>query len=316
MVDVFYFDKTTKKINLHELDKFKKKRLWIDITGSSKKEINVIKKALNLHPLAVEDLLNVHTRVKVEVFSHYLVLVFYGIHENNSVEMIEIDFIIGKNFVISSHKAKVESFEKLKKNKEKLNELFKKGADFLLHNLLDGQMDNYFPILEFLDNKIDAIEENITEHPNSANPKISTEILRLKKKLVSIKKIVLSQKEKIYLLTKGEYKFLSKDSLPYFRDIHDHSIKISDTIDSYRVAINSAFDIYMSTVSNSMNEAMKMLSMIATIALPLTVIAGIYGTNFRNLPGSTSFLGFWVMIFFMVLLCLIMMKYFRKKRWI
>jgi len=126
----------------------------------------------------------------------------------------------------------------------------------------------------------------------------------------------MPQREKISFIAKNEYMFISKKSVPYFRDIYDHAIRVSDNVENYREAIGSAFDAYMSAVSNNMNEVMKVLSIIATIALPLTVISGIYGTNFNNLPGEFNPYGFWIMIAGMVVLCFGMLFYFRRKNWI
>jgi magnesium transporter len=226
--------------------------------------------------------------------------------------MIELDYVIGDNFLITNHKKEIESYNILKNDKERLGNLFRKGNVFLFHKLLDLEVDNYFPVLEKIDDLIETIEEEVTKNPN---PKLLKQILKLKRKIVSVKKITLPQREKISFLAKNNYKYITKKAIPYFRDVYDHSIKVSDTIDNYREAVGNTFDAYMSAISNNMNEVMKVLSIIATIALPLTVISGIYGTNFTNLPGSSFVYGFWIMIFGMVLLSVFMIYHFKKKKW-
>lgn len=238
---------------------------------------------------------------------------FYAIKKNKSINFIETDFIIGKNYLITNHKEKIDSIEQLKKDNQKLEQLFKKGLDFLFHHILDEEVDNYLPVLEFIDDEIEKIEESIT---NDINKKTILKILSLKRQIVTVKRIAIPQRDKISTLAKNDQQFITKKAMPYFRDIYDHSIRISDSIDNYREAVASTYDAYMSSMSNNMNEVMKVLSIIATITLPLTVVSGIYGTNFINLPGSTNSSGFWAMIALMVIMMSSMLFYFRKKRWI
>ncbi len=312
MIDLFYFDKILKKGNLKDIPKLKNKKIWIDITGITKEEAELIKNNFDLHSLTIEDILSDKVRVKVEEFQTYLFCVFYGIQKTKNIELVEIDFILGKNFIISNHKKGINSLTELKKDSEKIERLLRKGVDFVFHRLLDNEIDDYFPILETIDDQIEDIEEDVTKKPR---PEILSKILALKRQLVLIKKTVFSQREKISFIAKNQYKFIQDKTIPYFRDIYDHSIRVSDSIDNYREALSNTFDVYMSSVSNNMNEVMKVLSVIATIALPLTVISSIYGTNFANLPGQHFFYGFWVMILAMVLLSLGMIYYFKKKGW-
>lgn len=312
MIDILYFDKTLKKGALKDLDKLKTKQIWIDITDITKKEAELIKEKFNLHPLTAEDIVTSNTRIKVEEFPNYLFCVFYSIQKTKTIELIEMDFILGENFIISNHRKEIPSYNELKNNRERLENLFKKGNDSIFHKLLDSEIDNYFPVLESIDDQIEDIEEKVTKKPR---PELLIKILNLKRLIVRIKKTTLTQREKISFLAKSDHKFISKKAIPYFRDIYDHAIRVSDTIDNYREAVGSTFDAYMSAVSNSMNEVMKVLSIIATIALPLTVISGIYGTNFQILPGAGAIYGFWIMIFFMILLCVGMLYFFKKRGW-
>lgn len=312
MIDIFYFDKTLKKGDIKELAKLKNKKIWMDITDITKEEADFIKKSFNLHPVTIEDITRYNTRIKVEEFQNYLFCVFYGIQNTKSIELVEMDFVLGNNFIISTHKKEIQSFNELKKNKEKLTTLFEKGTDYIFYKLLDYEIDNYFPILESIDDQLEDIEEEVTKKPR---PEILSKILKLKRSLVFIKKTVFPQREKISFLAKNQYKFIQDKAIPYFRDIYDHSIRVSDSVDNYREALSNTFEVYMSAVSNSMNEVMKVLSVIATIALPLTVISSIYGTNFAILPGSKFVYGFWVMIFVMVLMSASMIYFFRRRGW-
>lgn len=311
-MDIYYFDKTIKKGTIKDLGKLKNKKIWIDLTNISKQEAELLQKTFNLHHLTTEDLINQGTRIKVEEFPNYLFGVFYGVKKEKSIELQELDFILGTNFIITNHKKEIATFTELKKNPDKLKLLFEKGIDFIFHHLLDHEIDNFFPVLEEIDDNIEEIEEEVTKR---AKPELLQKILKIKRKIVVIKKSVLPQREKIGFLAKNNYKFISKNAIPYFRDIYDHAIRVADSIDNYREAVGSTFDAYMSAVSNSMNEVMKTLSIIATIALPLGVISGIYGTNFTVLPGQNFSYGFWMMLLGMFSVIGVMLVFFKKRGW-
>lgn len=304
MIECFSVDK---KLDIKDLDTFSG-NVWIDVTNITKEESSFLKQKFSLHPLTIEDLYKAHVRVKIEDFGDYLISVFYSI--NQKMELTEMDFVLGKNFLITNHKK--DLYKNFKNDTERIKKHMSKGLDFLFHRLLDVEIDNYLPILEKIDDMIEEIEETVTKNPK---PEVLNKILKLKRTIINIKKITLPQREKISFLTKTEYKLISKKSLPYFRDLYDHAVLVSDSIDNYREAISNTFDVYMSSMSNSMNEVMKVLSIMATIALPLTVISGIYGTNFAILPGGNNPYGFWIMLLGMFGMMITMLLFFKRKNW-
>lgn len=315
MIDIFFFDKKLKKRSPQSLSRYKNDRgfLWIDLTTTTKNDARAVAKALDLHPLTEEDLLHNKMRSKVEEFPKYLFCVFYALRYDKGICLDKLDFILGKRFLVTAHAKRVSPYKELKKDTEKISAYMKKGPDYFLQYLLHTHIDNYTPAIEAIDEEMAKIEEHIIKNPT---PQYVKQILHLKRDVITIKKIMIPQREVIGSLTRNNYSFISKSAIPYFRDVHDHSIRIADAIENSREAIASTFEMYMSTVSNNMNEVMKVLSIIATIALPLTVISGIYGTNFIYLPGSKTVQGFWVMILFMGLLCIFMMYFFRRKGWV
>jgi magnesium transporter len=312
MIEIFYLDSEVKRASLDELDNIKDKPLWIDISNLNKEEQQQIQKTFNLHPLTSEDLYKTGVRVKVEKFPNYLFFVFYGINEEKGIHLFEVDLILGKNFIISNHRGQNCQHDNLKHDLESLKELFDKGVDFIFYKILDVEIDNYTPVLDNFGAKIEDLEEAITKHPS---PQLLNQVLEKKRKLSRIRKFMIPQREKLGFLTKLEYEFISSKSLPYFRDVHDHSIRALDTLENYREALSSTFDLYMSSLSNNTNEVMKVLSIIATIALPLGVISGIYGTNFAILPGSENSIGFWMMILLMIVISAGMIAYFKWRNW-
>lgn len=312
MIDIIYSDNGIQKGKVKDIDKLLDKKLWIDITNITVEDKAILTENLKLHPLTIEDIFSSHTRIKVESFDEYLFCVFYGIKKNKKIDMNEIDFVLSKNFIITNHKKELLSISNLKKDNQRLEKIFSRGLDFIFQKLLDEEIDNFFPVLEYIDDTLVDIQNKVIKN---ANPKILSEILEMKRQLSLIKKVTLQQREKASFLAKNEYSFISKKAIPYFRDIYDHTIRVHDSIDNSREASANSFDVYMSIVSNNMNEVMKVLSIIATIALPLTVISGIYGTNFDALPGQHFTYGFWAMILLMFLMASGMIFYFRKKNW-
>lgn len=313
MIEIFYLDKSVKQGDINKLADVKDKPVWIDAFGLTAEEADLLKVNFDLHKLTVEDLLTAFTRVKVEEFHNYLFCVFYRIKEVKSIELEEMEFVVGRNFFISVHKEKIPSFEELKNNKEKLEKLFNKGPDFLMHKLLVEEVDNYFIVLGKVENHIDLVEDEAVKNPT---PLVVSKILRLKRQINKIKKVVFYQREKIALLAKGDTPFISEKALPYFRDIHDHSIMVWDIVDNARDAVSNTFDVYMSTISTNMDKVIKALTVVATVTLPFMVISSIYGTNFANIPGSQHPFGFEIMILFMILLAIIMMYSLKKRKWI
>lgn len=311
-MDIFYFDKQLKRGTIEQLPKLKNKRVWVDIRNITKHEAEILRDTFGLHPLTAEDLLNANTRIKVEEFQNYVLCIFYGVQRTKTIDLVELDFVIGKNFLISSRNADIPSYTDIKGNKIRLEALFKRGVDFIFHKLLDGEEDTYFPVLETIDDQIDELENRLSSpQMTSLLPKI----LDLKHSISLLRKTALQQTEKLSFLVKNDYPFITPHALPYFRDIYDHSIRVSDLIDNYREAIINTFEFYMSTVSKNLNESIKTLSLIATIALPLTVVSSIYGTNFINVPGRDWHYGFWMMIGFMILLSFSMLYFLKKRGW-
>jgi len=313
MIDIFYLDKDVKKGKEKDLAKLKNKKVWIDVTKITHKEVDKLCKLFDLHPVTKEDMLLSHGRIKVEQFTHYMFNTFYTIEKGRKrINLIPLEFVLGKNFLITTHPIARENFERLKERKDKLKRLFKSGVESIFHYLLDREIDQYFPILEELDDEIEKIDERIALHSDAS---LMGEILEIKRKIVEIKKITFPQREKISYLSKRKYKFIPEKSKPYFRDIYDQSIRVSDVIENFREAIGSTFDAYMTSVANTQNDIMKVLSVIATIFLPLTVISGIYGTNFIKLPGSQAINGFWIMMIAMSILTLVMLLFFKRRGW-
>ncbi|MBN1275361.1 magnesium/cobalt transporter CorA [Candidatus Woesearchaeota archaeon] len=314
MIELYYLDAgTLRKGSANDIPALGKRPHWVDCTSITLVEAELLKTTYGLHPLTEEDLVHQRTRIKVEDFPGYLFCVFYGIRNGKSYELHEMDFVLGSRFLITNRKKELSSYVSLKKDGERLAQLLRRGSDFLMHKLLDNEVDNYFPVLESIDKHIERIDEQVTQHPERETLR---EILSLKKQIVRVKRACISQRDKAAVLAKGDTLFISKKAVPYFRDINDHLVRITDAVDSYREAIGSTFDIYLSSVSNRMNEVMKVLTIFAAIFIPLTFLAGIYGMNFDYLPGLHWRYGYFALWGIFLLVGGGMLYYFKRKRWL
>ena len=317
MADLFYYDGAlhSEQLTLENLQRLQSMnaKVWIDVYEQKDEILDVLSNAFGLHHLTTEDLKNLRTRVKIEDFDNYLFIILYGIKKEEDVDLVEMDFVLGENFLISNHPGRLDSYEQLKKNEEKLTRLFDKGMDFLLHKLIDKEIDNFFPVLEYLDEEIEGIEDEVIKKPN---PQLLGKIHKIKSQITHIKKITMPQRDKLSFLAKDDHKFISMDAKIYFRDIYDHAIRVSDFIENYREAASNTLEIYLSSISNNMSEVMKVLSIIATIMLPLSFLTGLYGTNFRVLPGADNPYGFWAMALIMFALAMLMLLFFRSRKWL
>ncbi|MCA9496969.1 MAG: hypothetical protein KC589_08535, partial [Nanoarchaeota archaeon] len=244
-------DKKIEIIEFSNLENISYDRIWIDISNITKEESEIIEKKFQIHHLIIEDLINSMTRIKIEEFSDYLFFVFYAFENKEKIKLVELDFILNDKFLITNHKNPIDSFEQLKSNFEKLQKVFEKGNDFLFHYLIDKEVDEFHPILEDINETIENIEEEIINNPNS---ELMSKILSLKREINKVRKNILAQREKFSYLTKNNLPFFSRKSLPYFRDVYDHMIRASDLSEDLKETITSTYDLYMTTLSNKMND--------------------------------------------------------------
>ncbi len=287
---------------------------WVDLTSPSLPDVKILEKLLDIHPLTSEDIINKKTRVKIERFDKYLFMVFYGaVHAAGTIRYHEIEFILGKNFLVTTHMVPLPSFEDLKKDRAQLAALMKKGGDYLMHSLLDGEVDNYIPAIDSLDFKIEDIEARIFTNPH---PALINEIMKVKRTLIGAKRIVFPLKEEILKIYKWNDPFISKEAVVYYRDTYDHLIRLSDAIEMHRDLVSGVLEYYLSMMGNKLNDIMRVLTVIATIILPLTLISSIYGMNFDHMPELHWAYGYPFALVLMLIIAVWMLIYFKRKKWI
>ena len=251
-------------------------------------------------------------RPKIEPFKNYDFIVLYSLYREDKIKFVEMDFLVGRNFVISNHWRKIPSFEHLQNDTLRLETLMGKGMDFLLHHLIDVEVDNYTTIISSYDNEIEQIESRTMYRPSPYSLK---RLFQIKRQLLRVKKVAGPEREILSQLTKGSYDYISDDSIAYFRDIYDHVVRVYDQIDNYREVISSILEVHLSVTSNKLNETMKVLTVIATIMMPITAIGAIYGMNFRNMPELEWKYGYFLILAVMLAVTVAMIWYMKKKGW-
>lgn len=291
---------------------------WINIDGLQ--EVGIIEKIgahFGIHPLILEDILHTRQRPKAEDLGDYLFIVLKMIYHNeNEDETIgeQVSLILGQNYVISFQEREGDIFnpirERIRNSKGRIR---KGGADYLAHALVDAVVDHYFVILEKLGEKIESLEDELVTNPTPETLQI---IHTLKRDLIFLRKSVWPLREVINALERGESPLITESTGIYLRDVYDHTIQVIETMETFRDMVSGMLDIYLSSVSNRMNEVMKVLTIIATIFIPLTFIAGIYGMNFKFMPELEWHWGYPTALVIMLILVGFMVMYFRKKKWL
>ena len=291
---------------------------WINIDGIH--DVEIIEKIgshFGFHPLMLEDIVNTSQRPKLEDFENYIFIVLkmlYFDEKEGEINAEQVSLILGSNFVISFQEKEGDVFNHIRERiRSAKGRIRKTGADYLAYSLLDAVVDNYFLILEKSGEKIGAMEEKVVANPTPQTLQI---IHQLKQDIIFLRKSVWPLREVVNVLERSESKLIRKTTHIFLRDVYDHAIQVIDTIETFRDTISGMLDIYLSSVSNKMNEVMKLLTIIATIFIPLTFITGIYGMNFKYMPELGWRFGYAMVWFVMGIIVLIMIVYFKKKRWL
>lgn len=291
---------------------------WINVDGLHDVTLlETIGRHFHIHPLTLEDIANTGHRPKAEEFDAYLFLVFkmlYYDEDRNHIESEQVSLVLGSDFLISLQERSGDVFEPVRERLQKSKgRIRRSGCDYLTYALVDAVVDHYFVVLEILGDKIELLEDALLESPE---PEILQQIYQLKRELIFFRKQVWPIREMINRLVKEDSAFIGDAVDIFFNDVYDHTIQIIDTIESFRDVLTGLLDVYLSTVSNRMNEVMKVLTIIATIFIPLSFIAGVYGMNFEYMPELRyrwAYPALWGVI---VAVFVGMIAWFKHRRWL
>jgi magnesium transporter len=291
---------------------------WVNVDGVHDVElVQGLGGVFGLHPLVVEDIVDTNQRPKLEDYGDYLYVVVkmlsYG-NDSGEVEAEQVSLILGKSFVISFQERPGDVFdpvrERLRSAKGRIRTMH---ADYLLYSLLDAIVDHYFVICERLGDRIETLQDELIDNPV---PQKLSELHHLKRQTLGLRRSVWPLREVMAAFNRGEAPQVSKQTTTYLRDLYDHTIQASETLETVRDTLASLFDIYLSAVSNRMNEVMKVLTIIATIFIPLGFIAGLYGMNFAHMPELQWRYAYPVALSVMWSVAAGMLLYFRRKGWL
>jgi len=294
------------------------RRSWINVDGVHEVEvIHRIGEGFGLHPLVIEDIVHTGQRPKAEDYGSYLFVVLRMLRWNAALDEIDeeqVSFVLGPSWVLTFQERAGDVFdpirERLFSDRGRVRKL---GCDYLAYALIDAVVDHYFSILEALGDRIEALGEGMTENPKRDD---LDSIRHMKRELLFMRKSVWPLREVLGNIQRDESDLVTESTRPYLRDVYDHTIQIMDTVETFRDMLSGLMDLYMSSISNRMNEVMKVLTIIATIFIPLSFVAGLYGMNFVFMPELQWRYGYFAVLGVMLAIGGGMLTYFRRRKWL
>jgi len=296
---------------------------WIHVQGDADPEtLRQLGKLFGLHHLALEDVINTGQRPKVDDYTGQLFVVMsHPLIDGSSsgLKIEQLSIFVGKNFLISFHPGPFDPFGPVRARlRDNLGRIRARGADYLLYALIDLVIDEGFPVLETIGDEVEQLEEQLFVEPSRDSLQ---QLHQLKRATLTLRRMLWPQREVLNRLVRDESGIVSADHRVYFRDCYDHTIQVMDLIEIYRDMLNGLLDIYLSSVSYRLNEIMRVLTIIATIFIPLTFIVGLYGMNFENkdspwaMPELHWYYGYPLILVLMIGIVLGMAVYFRRRKW-
>lgn len=297
--------------------------VWVDLQGETKEQIeeaqDVMLNVFKFHHLTVEDCVETRNQPKVEAYDKYLYFIVHGIkpEETNPSNFAtkELDGYLGSNFVVTFHILRFRSIKSVKQHLRSSPFHCKRGAAYLLHHILDELVDLYMPIVDEFDEAINDLEDRVFDMGRNSNSVLG-EVMDIRRSVARLKRISSRQLEVLYRMSHGEFPQIPPDILPFFRDVHDHLLRISDLSEGYRDLVAGLFDIHFAVIGNRTNDVMKTLAVLSAIILPLSLIAGIYGMNFENMPELKTERGYFMTLGAMALITILLLVYFWRRGWI
>jgi len=292
------------------------KVFWLNVAGLHDiKIIQLVGEKFQLHPLLLEDVLHVDQRPKMEDFGSHIfftIKMFHSLSEKG-IEYEHLSFVLGDHWVVSFQEMPQDQFDILR---ERLSTAYgkirEKGADYLFYRFIDIIIDHYFLIIDQVTEKIELIEADVLQKPNRET---LDKLQYSRKEIIHLRKSIFPLRESILSVVKSESKLVSEENNRYLQDAYDHCIQVIESLDTQREILNGIMDLYMNQSGHRMNEIMKVLTIMSTIFIPLTFIAGIYGMNFEHMPELQQKWAYPLTLLFMLLIALIMLFIFKRKKW-
>jgi len=287
--------------------------VWVDLAAPSREETAILTSVFHFHPLAVDDCTANRQNPKVEDFRDYLFILTHGVHPDASIREFKtrpLSAFVGRSYIVTFHREASRSVQHAMESVRHNPKVMSDGPDSVLYNVLDYQVDQYLPVLEKFEKKIDDVEGRIFTAPTE---EVLTEVMDFKKALMRLRRISGHQRDILLRLVRREFPVIDEKAIFGLRDVADHLVRITDLSDTYREQVSDALAAHLSIVSNRTNEIMRVLTVIATIFIPLTFVVGVYGMNFDHMPElhwRYGYLGVWIV---MLLVVAAMSWYFRRR---
>lgn len=297
--------------------------VWVDLQGETPECAALSKEVMledfGFHRITVDDCLETRNQPKVVGFEDYLYLIVHGVKpgETNPANFVtkELDVYLGPNYVVTFHVQRFLSIKHVKQEIRSSTVYCKRGAAYLLHHILDELVDLYMPLVDEYDDAINNLEDRVFDMQKS-NSDVLGEVMDLRRSVARLKRISSRQLDVLYRMSHGEFEQIPENVLPFFRNVHDHLQRISDLAEGYRDLVSGLFDIHFAVVGNRTNDVMKTLAVVSAIILPLSLIAGIYGMNFENMPELGTRYGYFLTLGLMAVVTLSLLIYFWRRGWI
>jgi magnesium transporter len=299
------------------------RRFWIELAERTPEADHFLQVTLAIHPLAIEDIWNDIGLPKVEDHGEYVQLVMHGVrggdaeHKDVPLALSELDILISRHYLVTrAHDEKVCAIAPVQAEIARNARLLRRGTAWVAHAVIDRMIDEYLPLIDRFDDETEAIEARILSGEAAGDPATMARILRIKRSLQMLRRTTVHQREVLLRLARAEFDEIPAEAMPFYRDVYDHFARVTELVDSHRDLVTSLLDAHLSMQSNRMNEVMKRLTVISTIMLPLSVIAGVYGMNFRRMPELEWEYGYAFALGLMAAVAITVLAYFRVNKWI
>jgi magnesium transporter len=322
MISVFALHKdgrveSSNRVDPAWLDPASGVRFWVDLADPTPEEGAILSSLFKFHELSIEDALSEIHQPKIEAYDNYLYLILHGISfrkGRHDFETRDVDFFLGENYLVTVSKGESRSLQQLRDLCSRNGYALAEGPAALLHRIVDTMVDNYRPEVEALNDRINDVEKQVFEKPQ---PNLVRTILSVKKDISSLRRVTLPQRDAVGRIARREFRLIPEPIVYRFRDIHDHLIRLSDEALLFQDRVTSLLEANLSQVSNQLNAVMKVLTVITTIFMPLTLLAGLYGMNVSlpDFPGHAT-ADFWWVVLFMAAIAVGMLWFFRRRGWL
>ena len=290
--------------------------LWVDLMAPGEAERRLLSEVFGFHPLAVEDAVSALQFPKIETYPGYLYVVLHGIHaepQHTQFATRDVDFFLGRNYLVTVHDGDSRSINTIREMCTRHEHILKEGPVALMHRTVDRMIDNYRPVFEEIEGRVGRLEEDAF----AGHERLSRRVMRLKRDVASMRRVLVPQRDAIGRLARREFPMISDEMTYRFRDVYDHVVRLTEEAILFQDRITGIFEVNLSSVSNRLNQVMKLLTVMSTIFLPLTVLTGMWGMNITipHFPGGPE-AQFWWIFGLMFVICVAMLVFFRRNKWL